>query len=113
MRNYTFNPKYKNYSHADIDFDLINSVALPFLPQILDRFAPGGVIRGDEWSGRNPRRADRNLGSFKVNIRTGRWSDFATGDRGGDVVSLIAYLTGVGQAAAARGLGEMLGVCHG
>ena len=40
----------------------------------------------------NPTRNDRRPGSFKINIRTGRWCDFATGDRGGDPVSLVAYL---------------------
>ena len=34
-----------------------------------------------------------------INLRTGRWTDFATGDGGGDPVSLAAYLAGCGQAA--------------
>ena len=38
-----------------------------------------------------PRRADHRKGSFKINLTTGRWSDFATGDAGGDLVSLAAY----------------------
>ena len=45
-----------------------------------------------------------------MNLRTGRWADFATGDRGGDPVSLAAYLHGLGQYKAARKLAEMLGV---
>ncbi len=36
------------------------------------------------------------------------WSDFATGDRGGDPVSLIAYLDGCGQVEAARHLARVL-----
>jgi hypothetical protein len=43
-------------------------------------------------------------------MRTGRWADFATADRGGDPVSLAAYLFGLTQVQAARRLGEMLGV---
>jgi hypothetical protein len=58
----------------------------------------------------NPIRADRRLGSFKINVRTGRWADFATGDKGGDPVSLVAYLEGVSQVEAARLLGRMLGL---
>jgi hypothetical protein len=59
----------------------------------------------------NPRRVDYNLGSFRINIRTGRWCDFAVeGARGGDVVSLAAYLGGLGQAEAARRLAAMLGI---
>ena len=45
-----------------------------------------------------------------MNTRTGRWADFATGDRGGDVVSLAAYLHGLRQAEAARKLADMLGL---
>jgi putative DNA primase/helicase len=58
----------------------------------------------------NPTRTDRRLGSFKINIRTGRWADFATGDKGGDPISLVAYLEGVSQAEAARRLARMLGL---
>jgi len=46
-------------------------------------------------------------------MRTGRWSDFATGDKGGDVISLAAYLSGTGQVEAACALAEMLGVGDG
>jgi hypothetical protein len=74
---------------------------------------PDGVARGAEYIARNPRRADRRPGSFSINLRTGKWSDFATGDKGGDVVSLAAYLLGTGQAEAARALADMLGVRHG
>ncbi len=49
-----------------------------------------------------------------MNLQTGKWGDFATGDYGGDLVSLAAYLAGVGQGEAARQLADMLGVpCHG
>ena len=96
-----------------IDFDTINRAALAVLPSLLLRWAPGGITRGSEYVARNPTRADRRPGSFKVNIRTGRWADFATSDKGGDVVSLAAYLAGTGQVEAARKLAEMLGVGHG
>ena len=95
-----------------LDFPAINSAALSALPAILNRLAPGGTIRAGEWEGRNPRRADRKPGSFKVNMRSGRWADFATGDSGGDPVSLVAFLTGLGQAEAARKLAIMLGANH-
>ena len=62
---------------------------------------------------RNPTRADRSPGSFKINMTTGKWADFATGDKGGDVISLAAYIAGIGQADAARNLSEMLGMSHG
>jgi hypothetical protein len=95
---------------AQIDFRRVNNAALSVLPSLLIRWLPDGRRMGNEWVARNPRRADRNLGSFRVNMATGRWADFATDDRGGDVVSLAAYLASTGQAEAARSLADMLGV---
>jgi hypothetical protein len=95
-----------------IDFKRINRAALADLSALLRRWLPDGRVVGAEYIARNPRRQDRNPGSFKINLRTGRWSDFATGDKGGDVISLAAYLFGQGQAEAARGLAQMLGVSH-
>ncbi len=95
-----------------LDFQAINAVALSALPALLARWLPGGVVRGKEYIARNPRRADRRAGSFSVNVRTGRWADFATSDRGSDVISLAAYLSGKGQGEAARELAHMLGVRH-
>ena len=93
-----------------IDFEAINRAALAALPAILRRLLPEGRIIGGEWVARNPTRADRRPGSFKINLRTGRWADFATGDRGGDAVSLCAYVEGVSQAEAARRLARTLGL---
>ena len=94
----------------NIDFRHINSRALPVLQSILSRWLPDGRRLGSEWVARNPRRLDRRLGSFRINLRTGKWADFATGDRGGDVISLAAYLGGFSQIEAARRLANMLGV---
>lgn len=93
-----------------IAFDKINAAALGRLPDLVARWLPDGKRRGREWVARNPKRADQRPGSFSVNLETGRWSDFATGDAGGDVVSLAAYLTGLSQSEAARELARMLGV---
>jgi len=64
---------------------------------------------GSEWVARNPTRADRHPGSFKVNLRSGRWADFATGDAGGDLISLRAYLDGIRQGEAARRITREIG----
>jgi hypothetical protein len=93
-----------------IDFERINSAALVHLPALLARLLPNGKATGVEFVALNPTRTDRRLGSFKVNLRTGRWADFATGDRGGDPTLLVAYIAGVSQGEAARLLARMLGV---
>lgn len=95
-----------------LDFEAINRAAMAVLPALLARWAPGGRYRGHEYVTRNPRRIDRRPGSFCINTRTGKWADFATNDRGGDPISLAAYLSGSGQVEAARGLARMLGVRH-
>ena len=69
-----------------------------------------GRMAGHEWQALNPTRPDKNLGSFSVNVRTGKWADFATGDKGGDPVSLAAYIFRTSQADAARALAAALGV---
>jgi hypothetical protein len=46
----------------------------------------------------------------KINLATGQWADFATTDRGGDPVSLCAYVEGVSQGEAARLLARMLAI---
>jgi hypothetical protein len=65
---------------------------------------------GHEWKALNPTRPDKKPGSFSINVKTGRWADFATGDRGGDPVSLAAYVFRMSQTDAARTLAVSLGV---
>ena len=72
--------------------------------------APDGRVVGEEFVARNPTGRDRRPGSLKINVRTGRWADFATSGAGGDPVSLVAYLEGRGQGEAARRLAAMPGV---
>src|SRR5712691_2667332 len=93
-----------------VDFAAVNRAALGCLPDILARWLPGGRIEGREYVVRNPKRRDRRPGSFKVNLATGRWADFATGDKGGDPISLAAYLAGCSQVEAARRVAVMLGL---
>jgi hypothetical protein len=84
--------------------------ALPFLPSLLRTWLPDGRRHGGEWVALNPKRNDRRPGSFSINLQTGRWADFATGDKGGDVVSLAAFIFGTSQTEAARSLAAALGV---
>jgi hypothetical protein len=88
----------------------INRAALNHLPSLLKTWLPDGRRRGREWVALNPRRHDARLGSFSVNMQSGRWADFATGDKGGDVISLAAYLFSCRQSEAAQTLAVVLGV---
>ena len=98
------------FNPPKIDFKRINSAALSnFLP-ILRRLLPDGRVVGNEYLAKNPKRPDRKLGSFKINTKSGRWADFATGDSGGDIISLVAFLRDISQGQAARLLASMLGI---
>jgi hypothetical protein len=94
-----------------IDFQGINDAALARYPALLEQWAPGGRVSAGEYKAKNPTRADSNPGSFSVNVKTGKWGDFATGAQGGDPVSLFAYLNGMEheQGEAAKKLSDYLG----
>ena len=95
------------------DFAANNLGALACLPALVARWLPDGRRLGREWMALNRRREDRHLGSFKVNLQTGQWADFAAADtKGGDPISLAAYLSGKSQAEAAWALAAMLGYRH-
>ena len=96
-----------------IDFARLRADLQHRLPDIVRLLLPDGRLVGREWVTLNPTRHDRHAGSFRINIQTGRWADFATGDRGGDLISLAAYLNGSSQIEAARRLINMTGVRHG
>ena len=98
-------------SKAGPDFAAVNAAALACLPALCVRWLSDGRREGREWVALNPLRADRHAGSFKVNLETGRWADFALSDaKGSDPISLAAYLAGLSQVEAARNLAEMLRV---
>src|SRR5215472_2561435 len=93
-----------------IDFDGINQAALRVSRSLLQNLLPGGKFNGSQYVVRNPNRDDRQPGSFTINYKTGVWKDFASGDGGGDFVSLHAYVWHCGQSVAACRLAAKLGV---
>jgi uncharacterized protein (DUF927 family) len=91
-----------------VDFSAVSSAALSALDFLVPRLLPSGYRSAGEWVARNPTRNDSRHGSFKINMKTGVWSDFATGDKGGDVIDLVAYLHGKSKLEAARDLQQLL-----
>jgi hypothetical protein len=92
-----------------IAFVRIARAALRCSDSIVQRWLPHGKRVGAEWVSRNPTRDDRRSGSFKVNLSTGAWADFATGDAGADLVSLAASLSQLKPGEAALRVAHMLG----
>lgn len=94
-----------------IDFKDVADRALSAADSLLKAWLPDGHRTGHEWQSRNPVRSDNNEGSFSINMVTGAWGDFASGDKGGDLISLCAYLFhGGDQLAGARDVAEQLGM---
>lgn len=63
-------------------FEIAARVALNACPGLLYRWLPSGKLVGHEYDALNPTRVDRTLGSFRVNIQTGKWADFASDAKG-------------------------------
>jgi hypothetical protein len=91
-------------------FRLLNEAIAPTLLTLIPQILPQGRRQGQYWVALNPTRYDRNAGSFKIDLNTGHWADYATGDSGRDAVSLVAYLYGLKQGQAATYLENMLGI---
>lgn len=55
--------------------DRVNAAALPILPELVAEWFPDGKKSGDEWRCGSIRGEPGE--SFKVNMRTGKYKDFA------------------------------------
>jgi len=72
----------------------------------------GGKNQAREYQPINPTRNDHKPGSLSINRDSGAWSEFATDDRGGDLVALAAYVLGCRQIEAAERLADFLGIAR-
>lgn len=70
----------------------------------------GGKNQGREYLPINPTRTDTKPGSFTINRDSGAWADLACDAKGGDMVSLVAYVHGIKQGEAAARLAQFLGI---
>ena len=90
-----------------LDFKRINQAALA-TPAFLRSRLPNAKRQGRELVAGdihgNPGR------SFSLNTTAGVWCDFATGEKGGDVISLVAAQENISQAQAARLVADHLGL---
>lgn len=87
-----------------VDFELIADRLLRDASRLLPQWLPGGKTVGREYCCGNLRGEPGN--SLKVNLETGRWADFADGEKGGDLISLYAAINGCKQIDAAKILSE-------
>jgi hypothetical protein len=93
-----------------IDFRRLKDRLNPYILSLVQRVLPGGRLEGREYIAINPKRCDKNPGSFRINIKTGKWADFANNDKGGDIISLWSYIRNIKQTEAAK---ELIGIVRG
>lgn len=97
-----------------LPFKEVNNAALAALPRVLDWAGVHWQQHGHEIQMINPTRAnDDGFGSFSINANSGVWADFASGDKGADVVSLVAYLKSCQQGEACKELARLFGIMSG
>ena len=90
------------------DIKAVARSALARAGELLPAWLPGGRFQGREYECGNLGGGDGD--SCRVNLDTGKWSDFATKDHGTDLVGLFAAINRMGQVEAARELSQALGV---
>lgn len=92
---------------SEIDFEALAQELQSDIRRLLSRWLPGGKIVGTEYCCANLRGGAGK--SLKVSLIGKGWKDFATGDVGGDLISLYAKIEGIKNGPAARILLEELG----
>lgn len=92
---------------SPIDFQGIAQAALQNAAQLLPQWFPAGKWKGREFT--IGALDGRPGGSLSINSQTGVWSDFATDEKGGDLISLYAAAYRLTQSAAAKQISDMLG----
>ena len=75
--------------------------------EILKRLVGNGKIEGGDYVALNPRRSDKKAGSFRIDIASGKFHDFATGDRGGSILDLAMFVYNCDLLTAAQKLQQL------
>lgn len=91
-----------------IDFRGIAQALLAQAEHLVAQWLPGGRRRGHEWTCGDLSGAEGT--SCSVNLNSGAWADFASGEKGGDLLGLYAAKHGLSMAKAARELQAQLGL---
>jgi hypothetical protein len=99
-----------------INFTALADALLPRAGQLVPMWLPGGVVKGHEYVCSSLSGGEG--ASCSVNLTSGKWGDFATGEGGADLVSLYAAINGLSMGKAAllvareEGLEDIAGVQH-
>ena len=91
-----------------LPFDQIRADTLAIAEQLLREWFPVGKVVGREFKVGNLRGEPGE--SLGINLITGRWKDFDTGEKGYDLIGLYAAYSRIDRAKATHELGRKLGV---
>lgn len=91
-------------------FEQVKTALNPRLPEVLHDLLPGGKSSGKEYICASMQGGQGN--SCATNLETSAGSDFATGERWGDIIALAAKVWGVRQYDAARELAKRYGIAQ-
>ena len=89
---------------GSFDIKQIAEQLAPNQLHILTSICPGGIVTGKEYTAGSITGGPGK--SFSFNLATGKWADFATGEKGGDIIALYAAVNRVNNAEAAKTLQE-------
>ena len=67
-------------------FEALAAVLLAMAESLVHQWLPGGVMRGHEYQCASVQGGAGT--SFSVNLNSGKWADFASGEKGGDLIGL-------------------------
>ena len=110
----TSKPRTGGSSLPPINFAALADALLARASTLVPAWLPGGAQRGHEYQCGSL--SGGSGSSCSVNLNNGRWSDFATDEKGGDLVSLYAAIHGLENGRAAvelareEGLEDVAGV---
>jgi hypothetical protein len=95
------NPWYRRHLNK-LGHGLVESVIIERTEEIVMRLLPDGHRSGQEWITRNPCREDHSPGSFRVNLISGKWADFAYDAKGSNVIWLAKFVCHLSTYKEAR-----------
>lgn len=97
-------PKGTRRGRARVDFAAVARELNARAEQLVPQWLPNGRRDGHEWKvGSLAGEAGKSL---SINLRTGVWADFASDEKGGDLLSLYAAIEGLSMLEAARRLAD-------
>lgn len=90
-----------------IDFKDLNNLLRHHARSLISDISPGGKLVGGEYTCATVQGGAGT--SCKINVNTCKWMDGATGEKGGDLISLYAAAENVSQIEAAKAMAAKVG----